>query len=346
MRYRVHLALATTLSCVFGCSLNSAESPRSVGQDLQGSTESILGEVVSLKTVEPDLPIKYNTYGYAGICGNVPAYFDVEYPSAARFLETFGFDRGYIPSFEDGTNLLKFKPASRLVPELIHGQEDPFTNSSVSAIAGSRFCTGTIISHENLDIELDGEALFLTAAHCIQNVYLPTRVSGKYMTPQEAALSMVVELHYEIDPDTGDIRGETETVEVTALVENGYESYPYVDYALLRIKKPDSIDTNAAIKVAATNPSVGSYGVIFQQPGGGVKKVHAGVIQNQSNGRLHYSIDTKKGSSGAGVLDEWGELVGLHVQGGCEEGSLNKAVPISAIRKKSSAIPDDVGSAR
>src|SRR5690349_6975242 len=46
---------------------------------------------------------------------------------------------------------------------------------------------------------------------------------------------------------------------------------------------------------------------------------------------LYDDLDTKGGSSGAGILDDAGRLVGVHTHGGCEGGDQNGGVPMASI---------------
>jgi V8-like Glu-specific endopeptidase len=69
--------------------------------------------------------------------------------------------------------------------------------------------------------------------------------------------------------------------------------------------------------------------------------VEAGHLLDIRNGRIAYNdIGTFGGSSGAPILNEKGEIVGVHTKGGSLPiGGFNSGTAIGAIRAKSKYLP-------
>ncbi|NRA63582.1 MAG: trypsin-like peptidase domain-containing protein [Pseudobacteriovorax sp.] len=165
---------------------------------------------------------------------------------------------------------------------------------------GSPYCSGTLIS----------ENLFLTAGHCIPSG--PDSVAFNYQ-----------------------VGSEPELFEVTRVVERGRG----LDYAILEVAgNPGDIYGFASL--TGRSISRGETLVIIQHPQGTPKKVEVGTLSRVSGSRLSYSgLDTLGGSSGSGVLDTDGNIVGVHTNGGCSSfGGANSGVTITAIARASSVI--------
>lgn len=166
---------------------------------------------------------------------------------------------------------------------------------------GSAFCSGTLIS----------EDLFLTAAHCMGSG--PSQVAFNYQVGG----------------------GGVVRYNVTAIVEEGSR----VDYAILRLAGSPGDDFGFAT-IADSIPSVSETTVIIQHPSGGPKKVEVGNISRITSSRLYYSgLDTLGGSSGSGIINTDGELVGVHTHGGCtSSGGSNSGTNMNAIKSVSNII--------
>ena len=81
--------------------------------------------------------------------------------------------------------------------------------------------------------------------------------------------------------------------------------------------------------------------MLIQHPNGRPKVVEGDKLDVTINGKIHYgNLDTLGGSSGAGVLSEIGEIIGVHVQGGCTAAGtgFNKAEAITEIRNASNKL--------
>lgn len=191
-------------------------------------------------------------------------------------------------------------------------------------VSGVRWCSGTLI----------GKRLFLTAGHCFDvkandgvGADFPLdNATGVEITPQQAAQNMHVNFQYQKDGN-GVLRSQVE-YEVKSMREYRLGG---LDYAVLELKGTPG-DTFNPTNIWAKNPSVDDGLTIIQHPLGLPKVVDSGSLLGQlSNGLFTYDdIDTDNGSSGSGLLNGAGNVVGVHVQGGCES-SGNKAVPITEI---------------
>jgi len=138
-------------------------------------------------------------------------------------------------------------------------------------------CTGTLIA-------ASAGPVVLTAGHCVG------------LQDQQ-----LVAFNVETDPD-GD-----------PLVTGGtvFEQSLEPDYALLRIDRMPAVTPT----LLATQPS--ERLAIIQHPRGGPKVIAEGSLLGDCGGLIYYELDTLVGSSGAGVLNDQGQLVGVHSDGDC-----------------------------
>jgi V8-like Glu-specific endopeptidase len=158
------------------------------------------------------------------------------------------------------------------------------------------------------------------------------------ISPWNIARSMRVNFDYQVDGKSGKLKPGV-PFPVVSLLEyrNGY-----VDYALVKLgrgadgRKPG--DVFGHLNVATSDlEKVGEMLCIIQHPMRREKKIEAGPLLEHRVGRLAYdSIDTAGGSSGSPILSEAGEVVGVHLKGGChEKGGFNSGAAIGAIRSAS-----------
>lgn len=139
-------------------------------------------------------------------------------------------------------------------------------------------CTGTLIA-------ASAGPVVLTAGHC-------------------AALGdrLVVAFNVEAEPD-----GDPLVTEGTVI-----ESSAVPDYALLRL---DALP--AAAPTPLTTRRSGLLAII-QHPRGQPKVVAEGALLGACHGKIFYGdLDTLVGSSGAGLLNASGHLLGVHTDGDC-----------------------------
>jgi hypothetical protein len=139
-------------------------------------------------------------------------------------------------------------------------------------------CTGTLIAAQ-------AGPVILTAGHCV----------GR-------GDRVLMAFNYEVEPD-----GDPLVTEGTV-----FEQSLEPEYALIR---PDALPA-----VAPTPLMAGATDrlVIIQHPRGGLKAVAEGRFAGACGGIISYTdLDTLVGSSGAGVLDRDGHLIGIHTDGDC-----------------------------
>ncbi|NMO17881.1 trypsin-like peptidase domain-containing protein [Pyxidicoccus fallax] len=150
---------------------------------------------------------------------------------------------------------------------------------AVVLIAG--VCTGTLI-------EASAGPVVLTAGHCVRLGDRP-----------------LVVFNFEDSPD-----GEELLTEGTVIEQS---STP--DYALILLDALPAAITPVPLTTQATERLA-----IIQHPRGYRKVIAEGRYLDSCNQLVYYGdLDTLVGSSGAGVLNQQGFLVGVHTDGDCEE---------------------------
>lgn len=176
---------------------------------------------------------------------------------------------------------------------------------AVVLIGGS--CTGTLIAAA-------AGPVVLTAGHC-------GRVGD----------TLLVAFNVEADAD-GD-----------ALVTEGtvFEQADEPDYALLRLATMPANTPPVQLSTASSERLA-----IIQHPRGRPKVIAEGAYLDACDGQLFYTdLDTLVGSSGAGVLNQSGYLIGVHTDGDCaKDGSgANRGWDLSAIERASAHLaPEDL----
>ncbi len=141
-------------------------------------------------------------------------------------------------------------------------------------------CTGTLI-------EASAGPVVMTAGHCVA---LEQRV--------------LLSFNHEDTPD-----GERLTTE-GSVIERALEP----DYALIKL------DALPAVTPVLLTTQASERLAIIQHPRGRPKVIAEGTFLDSCNQRLYYvDLDTLVGSSGAGVLNRQGHLLGIHTDGDCDE---------------------------
>ena len=173
----------------------------------------------------------------------------------------------------------------------------------------SKYCTGTLIS----------EDLFLTASHCVDST----------ITSEFAVFN------YQKLRGSADL-AEQEHVKVLEVVE---QTLGGLDYAILRLEGKPGLKYGFT-KIRGTPVEDGNVLTIIQHPGGRVKMLDIGHKLTEAEGYMRYGdLDTEPGSSGSGVLDQEGFVVGVHTNGGCfPTGGSNSGVLMTEIAKVSPVV--------
>jgi len=201
-------------------------------------------------------------------------------------------------------------------------------------VSGLGWATGGLISQD----------LFLTASHPFDKENpghdLPRR-NGIPLNPQELAVLMRVVFNFQQNVETNQLR-PIEAFPITALVEY-HDPGNRVDYAIVRLGRNNSGllpgDRFGFLPVAQENVTVPDTMLcLIQHSAGSPKKIEAGPMQINTGSQIRYqSIDTLGASSGAPLISEAGEIVGVHTNGGCTQdpASFNFGAPIKLIRAAS-----------
>ena len=197
------------------------------------------------------------------------------------------------------------------------GQTQEFVKKFQSSVAAmeekgedssSKYCSGTMIS----------EDLYLTANHCIDGSV------GQYLA-----------FNYEKEKNSTKLLKQ-EHFKITKIVEAGTG----LDFAVLQIEgKPGT--KYGFKKVKNELPAKDALLTIIQHPSGNPKTVEVGHRGGFNAPYMGYGdLDTEPGSSGSGVIDKDGNVVGVHTNGGCNATSgENKGVAMSEIFKVSKVLP-------
>lgn len=174
---------------------------------------------------------------------------------------------------------------------------------------GGKFCSGSLISAN----------LFLTAGHCVDGTTVGQFVSFNFERAA-GSTSLLPQTHVRID----------------AIVEDALGG---VDYAIVRLAGTPG-NTFGIAPVAAADPATGSAITIIGHPAGQPKQIEAGTVASFSSNFVRYgNVDTLGGSSGSGILDSAGRIIGVHTNGGCTAGGgTNSGMRISRIRAVSSVL--------
>jgi V8-like Glu-specific endopeptidase len=176
--------------------------------------------------------------------------------------------------------------------------------------SASKFCSGTLIDKN----------LFLTASHCVDSGVIGKAVAFNY-EKSKGSTSLEKQDHYK----------------VIDVLEDGDSSV--LDYAIIKLEgNPGEKYGITPIKVEM--PEDGHLLTIIQHPKGQPKQVESGPKVGVSGVYMSYAdLDTEPGSSGSGVLNKDGFLVGVHTNGGCSSsGGANKGVLMTEIAKKSKIV--------
>lgn len=198
------------------------------------------------------------------------------------------------------------------------GQPVEFVNAKKPAVGAmatgntdksSKFCSGTLI----------GENLFLTASHCVDGATNGNTYVAFNYERAKGATTLLPQKHFK----------------VLEIVEDGGN----LDYAILKLDGTPGKEFGFS-KIKSPTPEKGHTLTIIQHPSGEAKQVEIGTRGSIAGNYMGYGdLDTEPGSSGSGVLDADGNVVGVHTNGGCSSsGGENKGVMMSQIAKVSKIV--------
>ncbi|PIQ26933.1 hypothetical protein COW36_17020 [bacterium (Candidatus Blackallbacteria) CG17_big_fil_post_rev_8_21_14_2_50_48_46] len=172
-----------------------------------------------------------------------------------------------------------------------------------------KFCSGTLIS----------EDMFLTASHCVD-----ASITQKFAV-----------FNYEKAAGSSELLPQ-EHFKIAGVVEDHING---LDFAILKLDGKPGLKYGWT-PVRPVLPENNHLLTIIQHPKGKAKTVESGPKVGESGNYMEYAdLDTEPGSSGSGVLDKDGYLVGVHTNGGCySSGGANRGVKMSEIVKGSKVI--------
>jgi len=259
------------------------------------------------------------------VCGDKDESQHVE-----MYKGELGVTKKYVQTHEPSTVQLQWLDAAAMAKKL-----PGYSYGNVPAV---RWCSGTLISDTQV----------LTAGHCFdvqrdQNSWIsPFKLVGgksEFLSPEQLATLLVINFRYQVNGDTGAVR-QADVYPIVRLVEHRLGG---LDYAIIEVGK-NAQGQLPSVKylpapVLTRPPLDGELIAVLQHPQGDPKKVEAGHVKASAEWAVYYDdVDTWGGSSGSGVRDSAGAVIGVHTNGGCEAiGGANKGVTTAAISAVSGA---------
>lgn len=181
--------------------------------------------------------------------------------------------------------------------------------TTATASQSAKYCSGSLIATD----------LFLTAGHCVDS----------------STVGDFVAFNYERAAGSTQVLTQTHA-RISAIVEDGLGG---LDYAIVRLEGNPGA-TFGVSAVASADAAVGAAITIIGHPNAEPKQIEAGTVASRSTNYLRYgNLDTLGGSSGSGILNSSGQIVGVHTNGGCTvSGGTNSGVRIARIRAASNVL--------
>jgi hypothetical protein len=259
------------------------------------------------------------------ICGTTTDFQDVE-----NYDGTLGVTKPYVVTHEPSTVQLQWLGSQAIAEKL--------PNHSPGNVPGERWCSGTLIAGNRV----------LTAGHCfdvqdgkwgwISPFTLDPNSGDKVFAPPKVLATLqVVNFRYQINGSTGAVRTPS-VYPILDLIEyrNGSLDYAIVQLGANAAGDLPSVSFTAA-NVLTRGPVVQELIGLLQHPQGDPKKVEAGHVLKVDGTKVYYDdVDSLGGSSGSGVRDGSGSVIGVHTNGGCTaNGGANRGVTTQAIAGES-----------
>lgn len=198
---------------------------------------------------------------------------------------------------------------------------------------GGGFCTGTLLLSN----------IVLSAGHCVDANDLRAKhatppavydANGDFvrdMTPREISALLKVDFNFQhvyVSSDNPFLitsPSNAFSIPVDAWIDSAFGPSPSGkprDYLLLRLQRSDRNLAEYALGLRNIDydpPTEREALAVVQHSQGDVKKIAVGNLKSVRGRNLFYSnLNTDNGSSGAGIIDKNGKLVGIHTNGGCD----------------------------
>ena len=179
-----------------------------------------------------------------------------------------------------------------------------------NGILGKHGCTATLFSDRCL----------IAASHC-ENFFQVLEFNVPLSNPDGSINHAKEEDTFYIDSSSIMLgSGGTNDWAVMKAYQNSKGFYPGEIYGYYPIGF--NVNVNDSVTIAG-------YGQSRHKEHNNVLKISGGIIGKISNSRLYYAIDTTSGDSGAPIINQNNELVGIHTLGGCNN-DYNKGISIGA----------------
>ena len=290
------------------------------------SLDGLISEYEQVELRAEELQAQIERFAYESICGAVDETQHVE-----LYDGTLGAPRAFVDQYEP--------PVAQLQWLDDFAERFSGSNDHPGDLSGIRWGSGALV----------GPDIFMTAGHLFDTMgggWLRPKHDGETLSPPELAQLMRANFNYQVNGLTGEVRPE-DTYPVVDLLEYRLGG---VDFALLRLGRNEDGrfpgETYRWLAVAATDTvSEGDILCMIQHPAGKPKMVEAGELTTIEGTFITYdSLDTLGGSSGAPILSDRGEVVGVHTNGGCSFfNGANRGVAVGSIRSVSGmmrSLPD------
>lgn len=292
------------------------------GEDAAGAISAMVGRHEELRHSLELLEAEVTFLANETQCG---ATLDTQH--VELYDGTLGVSREFVRNFSPPVGQLQWLDD---LPSRFAGP-----GQSPGDVNGARWGSGALIDRD----------LFITAGHCFDRSgggWVRPKRNGVTISEDEIATLMRVNFNFQLDAGTGDLRRE-DSYPVLRLLEFRRGG---LDYAIAQLGRNEDGEVPGekygTLVVAGSDLTAGGAVLcVIQHPNGEPKKIEAGPLLENNNGRVLYeSIDTFGGSSGSAILNgETGEVIGVHTNGGCSAFSgANFGVAIGAIRNISNIL--------